>query len=64
MLVERYPPVFLFAVVPKLLCEFEPVLRELDTLIANPFSCFRSASGLHHWPERMSHVYQPAKLGV
>src|SRR3712207_3719169 len=33
MLVERYPPVSLFAFVPKLLCEFEPVLRELDTLL-------------------------------
>ena len=33
MLVERYPPMSLFALVPKLLCDFEPVLRELDTLL-------------------------------
>jgi IS5 family transposase len=33
MLVERYPPVSLFAFVPKLLCDFEPVLRELDRLL-------------------------------
>ena len=33
MLVERYPPVSLFAFVPKLLCEFEPVLRQLDHLL-------------------------------
>ncbi len=33
MLVDRYPPVALFDLVPKLLCEFEPVLRELDRLL-------------------------------
>jgi transposase, IS5 family len=33
MLIDRYPPVALFAFVPKLLCEFEPVLRELDRLL-------------------------------
>jgi transposase, IS5 family len=33
MLIDRYPPVALFAFVPKLLCEFEPVLRELDCLL-------------------------------
>ena len=33
MLVERYPPMSLFALVPKLLCDFEPVLRQLDTLL-------------------------------
>ena len=33
MLVERYPPVSLFAFVPKLFCDFEPVLRELDRLL-------------------------------
>ena len=30
MLIDRYPPMDLFAFVPKLLCDFEPVLRELD----------------------------------
>ncbi len=29
MLVDRYSPVALFAFVPKLLCDFEPVLRDL-----------------------------------
>jgi IS5 family transposase len=33
MLIDRYPPVALFALVPKLLCDFEPVLRELDRLL-------------------------------
>jgi transposase, IS5 family len=33
MLIDRYPPVELFAFVPKLLCEFEPVLCELDRLL-------------------------------
>ncbi len=33
MLVDRYPPAQLFALVPKLLAEFEPVLRELDRLL-------------------------------
>jgi transposase, IS5 family len=33
MLVDRYPPMALFALVPKLLCDFEPVLRELDHLL-------------------------------
>src|SRR3712207_3670605 len=33
MLVERYPPMSLFALVPKLLCDFEPVLRQLDNLL-------------------------------
>ena len=30
MLIDRYPPLALFAFVPKLLCDFEPVLRALD----------------------------------
>ncbi|MGH7037785.1 MAG: hypothetical protein ACREE4_02060 [Stellaceae bacterium] len=30
MLIDRYPPPALFAFVPKLLCDFEPVLRERD----------------------------------
>jgi IS5 family transposase len=33
MLVDRYPPVDLFALVPTRLCQFEPVLRELDHLL-------------------------------
>lgn len=33
MLVDRYPPLDLFAFVPKLLAEFEPELRELDRLL-------------------------------
>lgn len=33
MLVDRYPPVSLFALVPKLMADFEPVLRELDRLL-------------------------------
>jgi IS5 family transposase len=33
MLIDRYPRVELFAFVPKLLCDFEPVLRELDGLL-------------------------------
>jgi len=33
MLIDRSPPVELFAFVPKLLCEFEPVLHELDRLL-------------------------------
>src|ERR671938_1037796 len=33
MLIDRYPPVALFAFVPKLLCDFEPVLRQLDPLL-------------------------------
>ena len=33
MLVDRYPPVALFDLAPKLLCQFEPVLRELDRLL-------------------------------
>ena len=33
MLVDRYPPADLFALVPKLLADFEPVLRELDRLL-------------------------------
>ena len=33
MLIDRYPPVALFALVPELLCRFEPVLRELDRLL-------------------------------
>ncbi len=30
MLIERHPPLALFAFVPKLLCDFEPVRRALD----------------------------------
>ena len=33
MLVDRYPPAALFALVPKLMADFEPVLRELDRLL-------------------------------
>jgi IS5 family transposase len=33
MIVERYDPVDLFALVPKLLADFEPELRELDRLL-------------------------------
>src|SRR5512147_2015322 len=33
MLVDCYPPMQLFALVPKLLGDFEPVLRELDRLL-------------------------------
>ena len=33
MLVDRYPPTSLFALVPKLVADFEPVLRELDRLL-------------------------------
>jgi IS5 family transposase len=33
MLVDRYPPMDLFALVPPLLCAFEPVLQELDRLL-------------------------------
>jgi IS5 family transposase len=33
MLVDCYPPMDLFALVPPLLCAFEPVLRELDRLL-------------------------------
>ncbi|HEX2262292.1 MAG TPA: ISNCY family transposase, partial [Pseudonocardiaceae bacterium] len=33
MIVDRYPPENLFAVVPKLLADFEPELRELDRLL-------------------------------
>jgi transposase, IS5 family len=33
MLVDRYPPVDLFALVPALYADFEPVLRELDRLL-------------------------------
>src|SRR5215212_7001011 len=33
MLIDRYPPVQLFAFVPGLLCAFEPVLKELDRLL-------------------------------
>ena len=33
MIVERYDPVNLFALVPKLMLEFEPELRELDCLL-------------------------------
>lgn len=33
MIVDRYPPVNLFAVVPKLVADFEPELRELDRLL-------------------------------
>ncbi len=33
MLVDRYPPVQLFELVPQLYAAFEPVLRELDRLL-------------------------------
>src|ERR671938_895358 len=33
MIVDRYDPVDLFALVPKLLADFEPELRELDRLL-------------------------------
>ena len=33
MIVDRYPPENLFAVVPKLAADFEPELRELDRLL-------------------------------
>jgi transposase, IS5 family len=33
MLVDRYPPADLFALVPKLMADFEPVLRALDRLL-------------------------------
>ena len=33
MLVDRYPPTSLFALVPKLVADFEPVLGELDRLL-------------------------------
>jgi IS5 family transposase len=35
MIVDRYPPENLFAVVPKLVADFEPELRELDRLLAD-----------------------------
>jgi IS5 family transposase len=44
MLVDRYPPVDLFALVPTRLCRFEPVLRELDHLLEDDtiFQCIRA----------------------
>ena len=33
MIVDRYPPVNLFEIVPKRLVDFEPELRELDRLL-------------------------------
>ncbi len=33
MIVDRYPPVNLFEIVPKRLVDFEPELRELDRLV-------------------------------
>src|ERR687883_1746748 len=44
MLVDRYPPVDLFALVPTRLCQFEPVLRELDHLLEDDtmFQCIRA----------------------
>ena len=33
MIVDRYDPVNLFALVPKLMADFEPELRELDRLL-------------------------------
>src|SRR5919206_2125646 len=33
MIVDRYDPVDLFALVPKLMADFEPELRELDRLL-------------------------------
>ncbi len=33
MLIDRYPPVNLFALVPKLASEFDPVLLLLDQLL-------------------------------
>src|ERR671928_1070126 len=44
MLVDRYPPVDLFALVPTRLCRFEPVLRELDRLLEGDaiFQCIRA----------------------
>lgn len=35
MIVNRYEPVNLFALVPKLIANFEPALRELDRLLDN-----------------------------
>src|ERR671933_2503139 len=44
MLVDLYPPVALFALVPVLRCRFEPVLRELDRLLEDDtiFLCIRA----------------------
>jgi transposase, IS5 family len=44
MLVDRYPPVALFDLVPTLLCRFEPVLRELDRLLEDDtiFRCIKA----------------------
>ncbi len=33
MLIDRYPPADLFALVPQLMAAFEPELRELDRLL-------------------------------
>src|ERR671938_1102664 len=44
MLVDRYPPVALFDLVPTRLCRFEPVLRELDRLLEDDtiFRCIKA----------------------
>ena len=44
MLIDRYPPVQLFALVPKLLQDFEPVLQQLDRLLEDD-AMFRALKG-------------------
>jgi hypothetical protein len=51
MLIDRCPPVQLFALVPKLLKDFEPVLQQLDWLLEDD-AVFRALKGdlARRWP--------------
>lgn len=73
MLIDRYPPLALFAFVPKLLCAFEPVLRERDRwfdddeivprIKADPARCAPHSLNLGRPRTPVYHMRAPAAPG-
>lgn len=60
MLIDRYPPVDLFALVPKLYADFEPVLRELDRLLDDDAIIRRVKADLARRAERSLTLGRPS----
>ncbi len=44
MIIDRYPPLRLFTLVPKLRQDFEPVLAQLDRLLEDEMVCSQTTN--------------------
>lgn len=60
MLIDRYPPLALFAFVPKLLCDFEPVLRALDRWLEDEEIVRRIKADLAHRAQHSLSLGRPS----